>query len=431
MNEKEKKKLREDKKWQGMQQASLPSLSELSLNTANTSGLLVWRVSSSSIGLSYFEAIEREIESISDSEFSELNRGEKRSRLKEEHETHLAWLRSCHVPSALSVERTGKLTGRIREINTNEERFFVAAINTANAALENMEKKNNVTVPRIEPDAMRKIVTRMNVANGAELQPPYFQTLNTDGRLAFHTAYIKTMTEMQATDGFTDLDLPDDSKLTNVAHIVPKAWLRTCNALAEFDGADNNPCNVITTRAEFNRAMGTKAIYLGKILGVESKYWAPAGFTLQSQAAVARAVACIALTYPFLSSTEEAIVGGTKRTSGLPLFYNQRQDIVRLLAVTPSEDHYNTAMLEFAVFGWANPLTLASEIRQMATDRNSQLHALLMARLGGTDLGSTFAAEAMRKENIEFNMPFFDDVPGTGTVESIRNKDSRASKRPR
>ena len=412
----------------GAGEAGVPSLANLSLaklsqKATDTSGLLVWRVSSSSIGLSYFEAIEKSIASASQPNVPALYITQ-RTALQEEHKVHLAWLRACHVPSAMSVDR-GRLTGSIKEIDNSDDPRFSMSINRVNAVLDAMEQDDNVTVPRVEPFTTKSIIAQMNVANGAELQPPYFKTLNADSsRTKFNATYIKAFTDMQANDGFTDLELPVP-KLTNVAHIVPKAWLRTCNALAEFDGAHNNPTNVIVTRKEFNSYMGTSAIYLGKILGVESKYWAPAGFTEQSKAAVARAVACVALTYPFTSSSEEAIVGGAGRTGGMPLFYNQRQDIVRLLAVKPSDDEYDRAMLQFAVFNWTNPLTVSTDIRTKAADPSSQLHKLLMDRLGGTDLGSKFAAEAMRNEDIDFNMPFFNDSAGSGTVSSVRESKER------
>jgi hypothetical protein len=331
----------------------------------------------------------------------------------------------------LGVDRAGKLTGFLKEIDNDAEDHFSASIKKINAVLDAMEQENNVTVPRVEAYTTKTIISEMNVSKGAELQPPYFKTLNNDSsRTKFNATYIRALTGMQKNDGFTNLDLPD-SKLTNVAHIVPKAWLRTCNALAEFDGAHNNPVNVIMTRREFNSSMGTSAIYLGKILGVESKYWSPVGFTEQNKAAVARAIACVALTYPFTSSSEEAIVGGTGRTGGMPLFYNQRQDIVRLLAVKPSAEEYDRAMLQFAVFNWTNPLTVSTDIRTKAADPSSQLHKLLMDRLGGTDLGSKFAAEAMRNEDIDFQMPFFDDLPGSGTASRPTREDATSNKRPR
>ena len=326
--------------------------------------------------------------------------------LADEHRAHVLWLRLCLVPSQLS----DKGMNRIVEMPSGEETLYHQAIN-------NVKERLKPHDGYIRPITKEWIRSRINVINGTPgrgLLPTQNRSLNSGERGKYESIYVEELRNLQATDGFSGEKLPVP-ELTQVAHIVPKVWLRTTRALSEFDNADNDPNNIILTRTEFNRDMGTKGILL-RNRSLDDRYqhgpyWAPQGFTPANRAAVARAIAAVALTYPFVSESESAIAGGQARTSGLPLYFRQLGAIRKLLAEPPSQTEVEKELLSFALFGWVNPLTLSASVRKHVANEKHPLGILLKQRLGGNDRGSAAVARELRRLGVNFTIPWFDRIP--------------------
>lgn len=428
--------------------ASPPSLLRPTLTTANApfpnfsqlvpavlspvpiEALLTWDVASSGLVLSYFDAVaaavsKSESGGIVDVVASDVVTSDvaapKRPRpeplktaeaeLKREHSAHLQWLRLCAVPSVPAAD------DRVAQVPSGEEPFYTLGLNAARAHLDPGYASGGPVLPKTDAEVeawISNTIKRVNKqSRSRSLGPPPFKTLNASARAKYEDQYVHFLRDLRKNlDAFTDEPLPAARGASApVAHIVPKAWTRPVKALAEFVGVEGDPTNVVTTFRPFNEEMGgAKAVYLGRRAYTsrfnDGKYWAPRNFKPKSRAAVARAVACVAMTYPFLSADDTAIVGGegsshANRPSGLPLYASQFDSIVKLLAEEPTLEDYTLAWIQFATFGWLNPLVVSKRTRT-ALASQTELGALLRKRLSGSDLGSRAAMRALEDLGVQF-----------------------------
>lgn len=401
----------------------LPNLSRLAPTAASprpVGALLAWNVASSDLVLSYFEAVESAIDgeaaagasAASDSTTAAL---QKRPRplatpadrmLENEHRAHLQWLRLCSVPSAPSG------TEHVQKVQSRDEPHYSNALEAARVILSTEYVPGRPVLPSSDALVEKLLTDTVKLVNSDAashtLAPPPFKTLNAGGRAKLEDQYIERLRELRGgRDAFTDKPLPAvGGASAPVAHVVPKAWTRPVGALAEFVGVDGDPTNVVATFKTFNDEMGTSAVYLGALARgnryADGKYWAPAHFAQKNRAAIARAVACVALTYPFLSADDTAIAGDGGRTRGLPLYSAQIENIVALLAEPPELEDYTLAWVQFATFGWLNPLVVSKRVREAVVKR-TEMNALLRKRLAGTDLGSQAAMRALESLGVRFD----------------------------
>lgn len=409
-------------------------------------GALAWNTSTSSLCVNYFDIIDEQIDeekqeakeakkasevardaskrrrgddsaaaeqvaaAASQTTLDDSQAGDYNTPLAPEHAAHLQWLRLCLVPSKPS----GPGVRSVVEIPSNEEPNYHQAIININNRIG--QSARLAIIDKIEDGRIRSRITDVNNVPGHGLRPTQNGSLNSGDRGKYEQLYIDELRNTQANDGFSDEELPD-SDLTQVAHIVPKVWLRTTRVLSEFDKAANDPNNIILTRAEFNRDMGVKGILiLNRSLSDRysvGSYWAPQGFTMKNRAAVARAVAAVALTYPFVSASEPEITGGRTQTNGMPLYFRQLETIQQLLAEQPSQEELDKEMLSFALFGWVNPLTLSNAVRTQVRNATHPLGLLLKRRLAGTDLGSAAVAHKLIQLGVDFSIPWLRGMPNT------------------
>jgi len=403
---------------------------DLSRLRVSDTGALAWDVAESRIVFEFFEAVQSGSVRAEEASASGVQSKRKRpssgsgdgdggsgdeSRIREELAAYQQWLRLCRVPSTPAAD------GQVNELSrdaTGANQIYMQSLTSVNNLLGTVSTGRD-GLRRVETISQEKIKAALSAANaatGALLQPPPFQTLNA-GRLKYESLFVELLQQLQSGDGFTNQQMASGDGV--VAHVVPKAWLRTATSLQEFGGAPNDPNNVFLTRSTFNETMSTLALYLGEVAYASEyrrrgSFWAPNEFTLDSRRAMARTVAFVALTYPFVSSEVQAMVGGTGRPNGMPLYFVQRADLLKLIKSEPSKAEYDRAWLSFAFFGWVNPLVTSKETRKRASDSATPLGRLLLARLGGTDELSSVAASAMRAADVEFAMRSLGDQTNPG-----------------
>jgi hypothetical protein len=311
----------------------------------------------------------------------------------------MQWLRLCHVPS---IPRAKQYIALLPDYDR------VPWISRANTQIAQIAQASpvGVLIKKLTPTLIEEAYKR--ATDTRRLVPPRFGPINARGRLAHEEAYISWYSDFEHVDLFTGEihSTPESSKSLHVAHIVPKKWLRTAATLTEFTCVADDPFNTVMTRSVINEQMQTKGIYLGADMNgkryASNKLWSPLAFPTRSRAAVARAVAYMALTYPYIHADERVGVGETDtQNGGMPLYFLQYDEIIELLRETPTDDEIVRAWVQFAVFGWCNPFDVSGEVRKLVNQSDSSLAQLLRARLHGTDLGSNMVAEELDKLGVQ------------------------------
>jgi hypothetical protein len=157
-----------------------------------------------------------------------------------------------------------------------------------------------------------------------------------------------------------------------ILHIFPKVHLRDNRHLFEFEFSENDPSNMVYGSADANLNMKTRAIDLGVHNRFVSNpgFWKPRNMTRAAQAAVARAVAYMALTYPFCN---------------LRGYRGRYKEIATLLDMRPEPHEERHALVTYSMYEWFNPLTLSNHTRQLVRNPEHPLGRLLLERLAGTD----------------------------------------------
>lgn len=174
----------------------------------------------------------------------------------------------------------------------------------------------------------------------------------------------------------------------NVTHIVPKAWLKLLPIFEEFAHGDNDPSNVVYSSSDHNLSMGAKSLYFKDMRGGEHvpPFWAPVNFTYKAKAASARAVAYMALTYPFITMHPGSFASG--HLSGMSDYAAQWSVMRMYLQEEPTDWEITRALVDYVYYGFFNPLTLSSKARLAAANDNHPLGKLLQRRMQGKDDGS-------------------------------------------
>ena len=170
-----------------------------------------------------------------------------------------------------------------------------------------------------------------------------------------------------------------------ILHIVSKVHLHGNRHLFEFEFSENDPNNMVYSSAANNQEMQTRAIDLGtanKFVSING-IWKPRGMKRSAQAAVARAVAYMALTYPF---------------SNLESYKERWSEITELLKDEPTVEETRRALVTFSMYGFFNPLTLSSFTRECVSDVSHPLGRLLAERLSGVDELSADAEEWIQRQ---------------------------------
>ena len=237
-----------------------------------------------------------------------------------EYDAHLVWLRMCRAPSRRNADKGGPtyVTGTVA-VSVDQR-----TLDKVNKQLEGVERTSGVSMPRLTKQHFEEAVKNVNHPGGMwQLAAPPFQTLNADGRAPYEAAYVTWLRAFQKDDPFTGKPLGDET--THVAHVVPKAYLKSTTGILEFEGAVNDPVNVVIAKKRDNERWGTASLYLGRAFAMpgvrDGTLWSPSGFARVQAAAMARAVAFMALTYPFINDNQGSIVGGRRQ---------QRSTVVRV-----------------------------------------------------------------------------------------------------
>ena len=201
-----------------------------------------------------------------------------------------------------------------------------------------------------------------------------------------------------------------DERKMQLDHVVNKAALVALSNIDEFAGAVNDPINIVLALARENASKGSKAVRFPATAAerivpqTNERLWSPAVFPLGRQAAIARIIAYMALTYPMIC-TERSQNATGERPCGMRLYWIQRELILDLITQPPEEWEQVVAYGIYAHRRWCNPLVVSQAVRTMVADRNSELHQLLVARLEGTDEGSAALFRALRGMGVDFSVP--------------------------
>ena len=178
--------------------------------------------------------------------------------------------------------------------------------------------------------------------------------------------------EAPAAPAFAD-DKPEENPYKlQILHIFPKVHLRDNRHLFEFEFSENDPSNMVYGSKDANLTMKTRTIDLGVHNRFVSNtgFWKPRNMTRAAQAAVARAVAYMALTYPFCN---------------LQGYRGRYKEIATLLDMRPEPHEERHALVTYSMYEWFNPLTLSNHTRQLVRNPKHPLGRLLLERLTGTD----------------------------------------------
>jgi hypothetical protein len=216
----------------------LPDLSRLSSNKQIDIDLLAWSRIRSQPLLSYFEAVESEI----NTDHFKVQKVENGANLAKLHNMHLQWLKLCRVPSRQTKHQN------IKALQTNEESWLANAISQTNKILSS----SFVGFSPLTVNVFERVVNATNRLPVSELKPPVFRSLNASDRLAHEQKYIDWLRTHQTHDAFDATSDLRDGKDAQVAHVVPKAFLRSTSSLLEFQNAQNDPCNVVLSTKAHN-----------------------------------------------------------------------------------------------------------------------------------------------------------------------------------
>lgn len=216
----------------------LPDLSRLSSNKQIDIDLLAWSRIRSQPLLSYFEAVESEI----NTDHFKVQKVENGANLATLHNMHLQWLKLCRVPSRQTTHQN------IKALQTDEESWLANAISQTNKILSS----SFVGFSPLTVNVFERVVNATNRLPVSELKPPVFRSLNASDRLAHEQKYIDWLRTHQTHDAFDATSDLRDGKDAQVAHVVPKAFLRSTSSLLEFQNAQNDPCNVVLSTKAHN-----------------------------------------------------------------------------------------------------------------------------------------------------------------------------------
>lgn len=388
-------------------ESSLPNFSKLSLDALLWSGRR-----DTGFTVSYFDVIRQLLNEDKKEEMAKEKGKRPRasdeaqdfSQLRAENDAHLLWLRLCNVPSVPSGKGTD---GTVVGLGTENQAIWTPRANKVNEDLRLMR----ISEPRRETRDVRGEVTRsifndvvvlVNKEKDAKrLAPPFFRSLNS-GRRVHEDAFVQWLHKNAKNDSFTAQQLPDRWE---VSHVVPQSSMALTKLLDEFSGALGDPTNIVLSRPEHNAEWGTKAVYLKASMWGrhhdDGVTWAPNGFEPKRRAAIARAVACCALTYPLVGAETESLMLAevderAPGRMGMPHYSAQIDTIMELLSQPPDPVDVERSFMEFAFFGWCNPLTLSTKVRTLVKTPGHPLHQLLKSRLNGTDRGSNEVLRAVR-----------------------------------
>lgn len=355
----------------------------------------------------------------------------------EEHEAYCDWLRLCSVPSR--YDRKGRELNSLRDdsmwMKTNDalrrvaemhkvrtagvSQFFItperyqAALSEAQSLRPQTRDADDGETTEDSRDARRKrrqarrpqptesaSASRAHETLSRMMQmmvPPQFGALapNRTAERLLHWWLREETTESAYSSTRHDESFVRD-------HVVPQIWMRPAQSLAEFTTLTYDPNNIMAVASYENLSKGDKALNFGnRARDADALYWSLRSASREKKAMAARAVAYVALTYPFVTASR-AVLSSGRDTPGMPLYLRQIELITELLKQPPSEYELAKAYVIWALTNWTNPLVLEKSCRNEVATAGTPLNALLRSRLAGEDMGSQEVLNALHRAGVSF-----------------------------